>query len=91
MLGGTIKPVLLSKKLIVAKSLGLLFSVSGGLVVGKEGPFVHISTSLCDQLLRFPCLQNLRRQDSKRLELLSCACAVGVAGTFFLMIFIIFY
>lgn len=81
-LGGVVKPVLLSRRLIVAKALGLWFSLMGGLSVGKEGPYVHISGAIADQLMKLSPFQHIRRQDSKRLEILACACASGVSATF---------
>lgn len=81
-LGGVVKPVLLSRKLIVAKALGLWFSLMGGLSVGREGPFVHISGAIADQLMKLSPFVHIRRQDSKRLEILACACASGVSATF---------
>lgn len=81
-LGGVVKPVLLSRRLIVAKALGLWFSLMGGLSVGREGPFVHISGAIADQLMKLSPFLHIRRQDSKRLEILACACASGVSATF---------
>jgi chloride channel 2 len=81
-LGGVVKPVLLSRRLIVAKALGLWLSLMGGLSVGREGPFVQISGAVADQLMKLPMFQHIRRQDSKRLEILACACASGVSATF---------
>jgi len=45
-LSGVVKPVLLSKRLITTKCVGLMIASSSGLLVGKEGPFVHISTGI---------------------------------------------
>jgi H+/Cl- antiporter ClcA len=81
-LGGVVKPVLLSRRLIVAKMLGLWFSLMAGLSVGKEGPFVQTSGAIADQLMKLSIFQHIRRQDSKRLEILQCACASGVSATF---------
>ena len=81
-LSGVVKPVLLSKRLIVAKITGLSFSLLAGLSVGKEGPFVHASAAMADQLMRLPIFRHLRTQDSKRLEMMACACASGVSGSF---------
>jgi H+/Cl- antiporter ClcA len=52
-LSGTIKPVLLSGNMILAKSLGLFFALVAGLPIGKEGPFVLIAAAIADQLMRF--------------------------------------
>ncbi len=81
-LGGVVKPVLLSRKMIVAKMLGLILSLTGGLSVGKEGPFVQISAAIADQLMRLSIFQHIRRQDGRRLEIIACACASGVSATF---------
>ena len=45
-LSGVVKPVLLSKRLIIAKILGLIFSLLAGLSVGKEGNQFPISDIL---------------------------------------------
>lgn len=81
-LSGTIKPVLLSYRLIVAKALGLSTALIAGLSVGKEGPLVHITAAIADQVMKLPIFRNVHRQDSRRLEILACACASGVAATF---------
>ena len=81
-LSGMIKPILLSKRLIVAKASGLIFALLANLSVGKEGPLVQIAAGLADQLLRLPSFSHIRRQDNKRLEILGCACASGVASSF---------
>jgi len=81
-LSGVVKPVLLSKRLIVAKIAGLIFSLLAGLSVGKEGPFVHVSSAIADQFMRLSLFKHLRTQDAKRLEVLACACASGVSGSF---------
>ena len=81
-LSGVVKPVLLSKRLIIAKISGLIFSLLAGLSVGKEGPFVHASAAMADQLMRLSFFRHLRTQDSKRLEIMACACASGVSGSF---------
>lgn len=81
-LSGVVKPILLSKRLIVAKISGLVFALLAGLSVGKEGPFVHASAAMADQLMRLPMFQHIRTQDAKRLEIMACACASGVSGSF---------
>jgi H+/Cl- antiporter ClcA len=42
-LGGVVKPVLLTRRLILAKTLGLTFAKCSRVSIGKEGPFVHLS------------------------------------------------
>jgi H+/Cl- antiporter ClcA len=81
-LSGVVKPVLLSRRLIVAKTLGLWLSLMAGLSIGREGPFVQVSGAVADQLMKLSPFLHIRRQDSKRLEILACACASGVSATF---------
>lgn len=77
-LSGLIKPVLLSKRLIIAKTLGLIAALLAQLSIGKEGPLVLIAAGLSDQIMRTRAFLHLRRQDNKRIEILACACAAGV-------------
>lgn len=81
-LSGIIKPILLSYQLIAAKIIGIILALTAGLSVGKEGPLVQISGAIADQLMKLPIFENIRKQDSKRLEVIACACASGVAATF---------
>eukprot|EP01041_Mallomonas_annulata_P007406 gene7406-15125_t len=81
-LSGTIKPVLLSGQLVFAKAIGLFFALIGGLSVGKEGPLIQMSGAIADLLMKLPAYRHLRRNDSKRLEILAYACAAGVTSTF---------
>lgn len=62
--------------------LGLIFALIAGLSVGKEGPFVHVAVAISDSLMRLHCFRHCRRNTSKRLEILGCASAAGVASTF---------
>lgn len=81
-LSGTIKPILLSYRLIVAKVGGLALALIAGLSVGKEGPLVQVSGAIADQVMKLSIFRNIHRQDAKRLEIIACACASGVAATF---------
>ncbi len=56
-LSGVIKPVLLSKRMLVSKCLGLCFALVCGISVGMEGPLVHISAIIADQLMQLPILK----------------------------------
>lgn len=50
-LSGTIKPVKLSARLILAKITGLAFALAAGLSVGKEGPVVHMAGAIAERLM----------------------------------------
>ncbi|PWN47941.1 hypothetical protein IE53DRAFT_364295 [Violaceomyces palustris] len=65
---------------LFTKSVGLTLSVASGLSLGKEGPFVHIASCVGNIICRvFPKYEN---NEAKRREILSCACAAGVAVAF---------
>ncbi|KAN0061253.1 hypothetical protein ACQY0O_006099 [Thecaphora frezii] len=65
---------------LFTKSVGLTLSVASGLSLGKEGPFVHIASCVGNIVCRiFPKYEN---NEAKRREVLSCACAAGVAVAF---------
>ncbi|BGO96631.1 Chloride channel [Rhodotorula toruloides] len=62
------------------KSVGLALSVASGLSLGKEGPFVHIASCVANIVSRF--WRKYDRNEGKRREVLSAACAAGVAVSF---------
>ncbi|ODN78803.1 hypothetical protein L202_04354 [Cryptococcus amylolentus CBS 6039] len=65
---------------LITKSVGLALSVASGLSLGKEGPLVHISScvgNIVSRLfIKYEC------NEAKRREILSAACAAGVAVAF---------
>lgn len=62
------------------KAVGLALSVASGLSLGKEGPFVHIASCVGNIISRF--FRKYDRNEGKRREILSAACAAGVAVSF---------
>ncbi|PKY01348.1 hypothetical protein P168DRAFT_298968 [Aspergillus campestris IBT 28561] len=67
-------------KTLVIKTVALIFSVSSGLSLGKEGPYVHIATCVGNICCRLFAKYN--RNDGKRREVLSASAASGVAVAF---------
>ncbi|SCV68354.1 BQ2448_475 [Microbotryum intermedium] len=65
---------------LVTKAVGLSFSVASGLSLGKEGPLVHISSAVGNIASRF--FPKYDRNEGKRREILSAACAAGVSVSF---------
>jgi chloride channel 3/4/5 len=70
----------LGVRTLVIKTLGLILSVASGLSLGKEGPYVHISTALGNIACRI--FSKYSRNDGKRREILSASAACGVAVAF---------
>ena len=73
-------PNLLSFKVLVVKAVGAALAVGSGLCVGKEGPFVHISTSAGYVVASmFP---QFRDNGRNMREMLSVACSSALAVAF---------
>eukprot|EP01062_Namystynia_karyoxenos_P054592 TRINITY_DN4502_c0_g1_i1.p1 TRINITY_DN4502_c0_g1~~TRINITY_DN4502_c0_g1_i1.p1 ORF type:complete len:1369 (+),score=417.25 TRINITY_DN4502_c0_g1_i1:90-4109(+) len=91
-LNGVKIPGVLRLQSLVAKSLGVLFSVAAGLPCGKEGPMIHSGAIVAAGIsqgqtrqLGFSILegpyQDLRNDYEKR-DFVSCGAAAGVAAAF---------
>ncbi|KAF9529368.1 clc channel [Crepidotus variabilis] len=70
----------LGGRTLFTKSVGLAFSVASGLSLGKEGPFVHIASCVGNIISRIS--SKYENNEAKRREILSAACAAGVAVAF---------
>lgn len=70
----------LGARTLFTKSLGLALSVGSGLTLGKEGPFVHMASCVGNIVSR--CHSKYENNEAKRREILSAACAAGVAVAF---------
>ncbi|KKY28640.1 putative chloride channel [Phaeomoniella chlamydospora] len=79
-LSGFVIPHFLDLKVLIAKAVGSIFAVSTGMNLGKEGPLVHISTSVAYLVgMRFP---KYRENGRKMREMLSAGCASGLTVAF---------
>ncbi|KFA67479.1 hypothetical protein S40285_00141 [Stachybotrys chlorohalonatus IBT 40285] len=79
-LSGFVLHGFLGFKTLVIKMLALVLSVSSGLSLGKEGPYVHIATCVGNIASRL--FSKYDKNDAKRREVLSAAAAAGVAVAF---------
>lgn len=70
----------LGVKTLVVKTLALVLSVSSGLSLGKEGPYVHIATCVGNIASRL--FSKYNHNDGKRREVLSASAASGVGVAF---------
>ncbi|KAG0706023.1 chloride channel [Suillus ampliporus] len=70
----------LGGRTLFTKAAGLALSVGSGLSLGKEGPFVHIASCIGNIVSRFH--SKYENNEAKRREILSAACAAGVAVAF---------
>ena len=88
-LNGTSMPGFLEMRTLAAKALGVVAAVSSGLIIGKEGPLVHIGAILGAHVNRLPFLsppvsgfKTTLKTESARRDLVSGGAAAGVAGAF---------
>lgn len=79
-LSGFVIPNFLDLKVLLVKAFGATFAVASGMCLGKEGPFVHIST--CVGYLVCRCFPKYRDNGRKMREMLSAACASGLSVAF---------
>ena len=77
-LRGFESPEYFSTRTLGVKIFGLIFAIGSRLPLGKEGPFVHIACCLACLMSKFI----FKRNDYFSEEILSAACAVGIACNF---------
>nr|XP_020637813.1 chloride transport protein 6 [Pogona vitticeps] len=89
-LNGVKVPGIVRLRTLVCKALGVLFSVAGGLFVGKEGPMIHSGAVVGAGLPQFQSisLKKIRfnfpyfRSDRDKRDFVSAGAAAGVAAAF---------
>lgn len=79
-LSGFVIPNFLDLKILLVKAFGAVFAVATGMCLGKEGPFVHISTGV--GYLVASLIPKYRENSRKMREILSAACASGLSVAF---------
>lgn len=76
-LRGVVLNEYLTFRTLIAKIVGLTFTLGSGLPLGKEGPFVHISSIVATLLSKLVAsFQGIYENESRTSEMLSAACAV---------------
>ncbi|XP_064418255.1 chloride channel protein 2-like [Latimeria chalumnae] len=82
-LRGVVLKEYLTLKTFIAKVVGLTCALGSGMPLGKEGPFVHIASMCAALLCKFMSLfGGIYENDSRNIEMLAAACAVGVGCCF---------
>ncbi|CAE7244434.1 CLCN6 [Symbiodinium sp. CCMP2456] len=83
-LNGIHMPRMLDVKTLVAKAVGVMFSVGAGLPCGKEGPMIH-SGAICGSLTSRVFWTNRLRpinMDKEQRDLVTAGAAAGVSAAF---------
>ncbi|KAG2496165.1 hypothetical protein HYH03_005767 [Edaphochlamys debaryana] len=87
-LNGVDVPYIFHANTLLAKVLGAIGSVAGGLAIGKEGPFVHAGSAIAAIIsqggsgsTRLAWMRNFWN-DRDRYDLVACGAAAGVAAAF---------
>ncbi|XP_041420675.1 chloride channel protein 2 isoform X2 [Xenopus laevis] len=82
-LRGVVLKEYLTLKTFIAKVIGLTCALGSGLPLGKEGPFVHVASMCAALLSKFLSLfGGIYENESRNIEMLAAACAVGVGCCF---------
>jgi chloride channel 3/4/5 len=79
-LGGFVIRGCLGLRTLLVKSVSLILTVSSGLMMGQQGPIVHISCCIGNVVSRI--FSKYSMNDAKRREILSAASAAGVSVAF---------
>lgn len=72
----------LGLRMLLAKAGGLLFALASGLRVGREGPFVHMSSIAAVQVLRVPYFANRGGFSSNWTEFIFAAAAAVIGALY---------
>lgn len=76
-LRGVVLNEYLTFRTLIAKIVGLTFTLGSGLPLGKEGPFVHMASIVATLLSKMVAsFQGIYENESRTSEMLSAACAV---------------
>uniref|UniRef100_A0A7M5X152 Chloride channel protein n=2 Tax=Clytia hemisphaerica TaxID=252671 RepID=A0A7M5X152_9CNID len=82
-LRGTVLKRYLSFQTFIAKTVGLMTALGSGIPIGKEGPFVHVSSIVARMLSKFiKGFHGIYVNEARNVDMLACACALGVSSSF---------
>lgn len=82
-LRGVFMKEVLTYKTLIVKWLGLTASIGSGLPLGKEGPLIHMSSIIVTKMSKMmSSFNSVYVNESKKIEMLGAAWAVGTACTF---------
>ena len=71
----------LSVRTLVAKASSLVFALSGGLSIGKEGPYVHMASCIAHQLCQLPIFRRLAQNEHLRAQVCTAPSVASPAAS----------
>lgn len=72
----------LTFRVLIAKVVGITSTIGSSMPLGREGPLMHISCCIAHLLGKLASFHGIYQNESRQLEMLAAATAVGVACTF---------
>lgn len=81
-LSGVMMPRMLNFRTLLAKMVGLTFSLASSISIGRLGPFIHMSGIIAALVSKVPWFSTLHSSARFQLQALSAAMAAGVGATF---------
>lgn len=81
-LSGVMMPRMLNLRTLLAKMVGLTFSLASSISIGRLGPFIHMSGIIAALVSKIPWFSTLHNSARFQLQALSAAMAAGVGATF---------
>lgn len=72
----------MSLSTLFMKSVALVFAIGSGYFIGKEGPFVHLSACIANNLCKLNIFRRIHKKNTFRRQVLAIAAGVGVTATF---------
>ena len=71
-----------SFNILLAKIFSLFFAIGSGLFIGTEGPFVHISAAVANNLTKLSYFKRLHTKNTFRKQILATAGGIGITSLF---------
>lgn len=81
-LGGVRIKGYLTFKNLLAKVVGNVSAYVSDISIGREGPYIMVCGILANVLTKLPIFRKIRKDKSRKFQVLSAACAAGIATVF---------
>jgi len=72
----------LTIKTLIAKVFGMCFIQAAGFLIGFQGPIIHVSAIVANNVMKLPIFREFDRSNFHRRQILTASVACGVVCTF---------